>query len=106
MHDKSSHEEKELPLTSKPVSFEAWSNGEVDPLKAIDAKDEIEKANPRYIAVVMYGASPGQYGPVGFLSSRTKFEMTKRLADPSISSVVGIIRGKKIDFQEARKISF
>lgn len=44
--------------------------------------------------------------PIEFLQVQTKKEMTAVLANPSIKTIFGVIRGKKLEFNTSRKVTF
>lgn len=64
------------------------------------------KKTPGVIAVVEMYAGPGERRPVEFIEAPTKREMQQTLADPRIATVLGLFRGRRLQFQECRKVSF
>jgi hypothetical protein len=71
---------------------------------AKETTKEAERA--KFIAIVEMFAGPNEPRKVQFVSTRTKVEMTKELADPAIANVVGVLRGRHIDFKVTRRVEF
>lgn len=65
-----------------------------------------KKTTPGLIAVVQRYAGPGEQRAVEFVHARTKVEMRKALADPSVATVVGLVRGRAVQFTESRNVAF
>lgn len=66
----------------------------------------VKHAKPGYIAIVEKYAGPEEKRPVEWIHAVTKYELTTKLADPSIANVIGLIRGRKLEFKESRKVTF
>ncbi len=65
-----------------------------------------KKTTPGLIAVVQKYAGPGEQRPVEFVHARTKYEMRTKLADPAVATVLGLVRGRTLEFKENRNVAF
>jgi hypothetical protein len=69
-------------------------------------EQKTKKAPAGLIAVVEKFAGPGENRPVEFVQAATKREMKQKLSDPGIATVLGLMRGRKLEFRENRNVNF
>lgn len=77
--------------------------------KAVEAKVERPKKvfTVAYLAVVtMFQESAGDNGPLEVVTAKSKVEMFNKLADQKIATVHYVMKGRLLEFKEARRISF
>lgn len=66
----------------------------------------VKPAKPGLIAVIERFGGPEEKRTVEFIHAPTKREMAEKLSDPTVAQVLGLVRGKKLDFKESRKVTW
>lgn len=82
---------------------------EVETLKELAEvlpESPVKKVKPGHVAFIEYFGGPNEPRHVGVLEALTKKELRSKLADPKISQVFSIVRGRRVQFLETRNISF